>query len=280
MILLTGDTHRSEDIHKLGTSCFPVDCDRLTKEDYLIVLGDFGLVWSRPESKFYKEELYWQGWLADKPWTTLFVDGNHENHPMLYELPEVEKFGSKVGKVNDSIYHLKRGEVYEIEGQTFFTMGGAFSIDRNTKVKGVSWWEEEIPSTAEFEYGLKNLEAHGWKVDYILGHTCPYNIGRLYLKCITDAGNNILQKINMDDVGVSLTGEQLAYLSFDEEYFSGKLDGISKYFDTVVEYTQFKKFYFGHFHDSWCTKGERYIMLYEDIVFLDEIKPEWKSVWE
>jgi len=279
MVYLTGDTHRCEDIHKLGASLWKSG-KSLTKDDYLIILGDFGLVWSRPESSLYKEELYWQKWLHEQcSWTTLFVDGNHENHEMLYELPEVEMFGSKVGKVNDSIYHLKRGEIYEIEFKKYFVCGGAFSIDKNTRTPGVSWWKEELPSTAEFEHGLKNLEARNWEVDYILGHTCPYKIGRLYLRCMMEVGNKLLQQIDVD-TNIELTGEQLAYLSFDDEYYSAKLDAVGKYFDSVVENTKFKKFYFGHFHSNWCTKGEKYIMLYEDIVLLDEIKPEWKVVWE
>lgn len=33
------------------------------------------------------EEKYWLDWLGDRPWTTLFVDGNHECFPHLAELP-------------------------------------------------------------------------------------------------------------------------------------------------------------------------------------------------
>ena len=50
----------------------------------------------------------------------LFCDGNHENFKMLEECPEEKKYGGRVGKISEHIYHLKRGEVYTSEGKTFF----------------------------------------------------------------------------------------------------------------------------------------------------------------
>ena len=50
---------------------------------------------------------------------------------------------------------LKRGECYTIEGKTFFTFGGAYSIDRLLRKEGVSWWWQELPSPEEFNALLK-----------------------------------------------------------------------------------------------------------------------------
>ena len=44
MIYLTGDTHIPIDISKLNTISFP-EQKQMTREDYVIVLGDFGLLW-------------------------------------------------------------------------------------------------------------------------------------------------------------------------------------------------------------------------------------------
>lgn len=71
MIYITGDTHGPIDIHKLNKRYF--DDSTLTKKDYLIICGDFGLVWDNSP-----EEKYWLDWLNEKNYTTLFVDGNHE----------------------------------------------------------------------------------------------------------------------------------------------------------------------------------------------------------
>ena len=114
MIYLTGDLHGEIDISKLNSTRFPEGHSILGKKDYVIILGDFGLVWNNS-----KEERYWRRWLESKPWTTLFIDGNHENFNMLYMYPVVDKFGGKVGKISDSIYHLRRGEIYTIDDKKF-----------------------------------------------------------------------------------------------------------------------------------------------------------------
>lgn len=85
MIYVTGDTHANIDISKLNTKNFPQQ-KSLSKDDYIIVSGDFGLVWDGSA-----REIYWQDWLTNKNFTTLFIDGNHENFDILYRLPISEK---------------------------------------------------------------------------------------------------------------------------------------------------------------------------------------------
>lgn len=170
-IWITGDIHG--DPRRFGSKSF-TEGKKFTKKDYIIILGDFGLVWDVNESK--KNEQYWQAWLRDKPWTTLFIDGNHENFDRLKTLPQIDMFGSSVGVVMDSIYHLKRGEVYIINGKKFFTFGGGISIDKHLRSEYVSWWKEEMPSFDEYQNGMDNLNLHGRKVDYVLTHTCPSSL--------------------------------------------------------------------------------------------------------
>ncbi|MDM8195794.1 hypothetical protein QUV98_05625 [Massilimicrobiota timonensis] len=43
-IFITGDTHGSYDIQKLARKNFP-EGKTLTKDDYMIICGDFGCVW-------------------------------------------------------------------------------------------------------------------------------------------------------------------------------------------------------------------------------------------
>lgn len=54
MIYVTGDTHANIDINKLSTKKFPQQ-KTLTKKDYVIVCGDFGLVWDASS-----REMWWQ----------------------------------------------------------------------------------------------------------------------------------------------------------------------------------------------------------------------------
>lgn len=175
MVYITGDIHGEIDIRRLGGDTFP-EGKELTKSDCLIIAGDFGLIWSTTEAGA-KTESYWLNWLHNqKKFTTLFIDGNHENFNRLDRLPTVEMFGAPVGKVNDSVYHLRRGEVYTIEGRKFFTFGGATSWDRDQRTLNVSYWRREVPSDAEFGHGLKNLAKVGDAVDFIVSHTVPHEL--------------------------------------------------------------------------------------------------------
>ncbi len=65
MLFITGDTHG--DFRRFSADIFP-EQKEMTKDDYVIVCGDFGL-WHDT-----KEERYWLSWLDEKPFTTLFVE--------------------------------------------------------------------------------------------------------------------------------------------------------------------------------------------------------------
>ena len=48
------------------------------RDDYIIICGDHGDVWAGEQADDHH-----LNWLEDKPFTTLFVDGNHENFDLL-----------------------------------------------------------------------------------------------------------------------------------------------------------------------------------------------------
>jgi hypothetical protein len=227
-IWITGDVHIPIDIKKI-TSRYWIESKHLTKNDYLIVCGDFGLLWNNIEDN---EETYWKEWLNKKNWTTLFIDGNHENHYRLNRLKEVDMFGSKVGKVSDSIFHLKRGHIYIIENEKFFCMGGALSLDKLHRIEGLSWWREEKPSYLEMNIGLENLEKNNNEVDYIISHTLPQN----------------------------LTYEIGSNTHIGHVYYDTTCQYLQHIYDTI----NFKKGYCGHWHMD-CEVG-KFQILYYDVV--------------
>lgn len=159
----------------------------MTREDYLIVTGDFGCCfYGFPEDikdpewyEMLKKEGYlnydrsiqefWEG----QKWTTLFVDGNHENFNKLNGYPVTEWHGGKVHMIKPNVIHLMRGQIFEIDGNTFFTMGGAESTDKWRRMEGYTWWRQEIPSYSELDEGIRNLEEHDMQVDYVITHCCP-----------------------------------------------------------------------------------------------------------
>lgn len=177
---LIGDTHGFDsDFRKFRD--FSKQNKDLTKDDVVIQLGDSGWIWYPIGSN--KEQEYWCNYIANKKFTTLVVLGNHENYDEISTLPECEMFGGIVqyyeslGRFGtDRIYFAKRGEVYTINGKTFWAFGGATSTDKAHRTIGVSWWEGEVPSWAEYEYGMQSLDNVNWDVDYVLSHTLPNSV--------------------------------------------------------------------------------------------------------
>ena len=217
MIYLTGDTHG--DFRRFGTRIFP-EQKQMTKDDFVIILGDFGGVWSTdPEDRMEK---YWLDWLdREKPFTTLFIDGNHENYDRLYSYPVREWKGGKVHEIRPSVLHLMRGQIFHLCGKTFFTFGGASCHDIEDgifeaddpelkhihrmaakgyteyqdlryRINHVSWWEQELPSKEEYKECALNLRKAGFDVDFILTHCLPTSLhlligeGRYEADALTD----------------------------------------------------------------------------------------------
>lgn len=191
MIYVTGDCH--SDFVRFNKENFP-EQEEMIKDDYVIVCGDFGGVWNvNGESK---REKWWLDWLENKSYTTLFVDGNHENFDRLNSYPIEEWNGGKVHKIRPSVLHLMRGQVFQLAGKKIFTFGGAASHDisggilepddpdfkvkkkeldqdwKSYRINHVSWWVQELPSEEEMQKGIYNLSLHGNKVDFIVSHCC------------------------------------------------------------------------------------------------------------
>ena len=222
------------------------------KDDCVIIAGDFGGIWDGSA-----EERHWLDWLEAKPFTTLFVSGNHENFDMLAEFPTEDWHGGKVQRIRPSMIHLLRGQIYDIQGKTFFTMGGASSHDiqdgilepddplfkkkcRRLDARGAmyrvnhrSWWKEELPSEEEYQTARSNLDRAGWAVDYIISHCCP--------------------------------------ISVQDELSGGfyRADGLTDFLEEVAHRCRFKYHFFGHYHTNQVIR-EKYVLLYEQIIRLKE----------
>ncbi len=231
MIYITGDCHA--EFHKLNKENFPKQKD-MTKEDYVIICGDFGGVWDVGlESKYEK---WWMNWLEERTFTTLFVDGNHENFDRLNSYPVEQWKGGKVHKIRPGVIHLMRGQVFELDGRKIFTFGGARSHDirdgilepddpnyktkkkwmdahnKYYRVNHLSWWAQELALPEEVEEARQNLELHDWQVDYIVSHCCPVSIQAM---------------LGVHDVDVTST-----------------------FLEEVKNRCDYREWYFGHYHDD------------------------------
>ena len=246
-IFITGDTHG--DFRRFKKEIFPEQAE-MTKEDCAIITGDFGGIWDNSA-----EERHWLDWLEKKPFTTLFVSGNHENYDLLAEYPVEKWHGGQVQKIRPSVIHLMRGQLYDIQGKTFFTMGGASSHDIQDgilepddpqfkrkcrklnhsgalyRVNHRSWWKEELPSKEEYQTARATLDRAVWEVDYIITHCCPTSV--------------------------------------QDELSGGfyQADALTDFLEEVSQRCKFRYQFFGHYHTNKVIR-EKYVLLYEQIIRL------------
>lgn len=218
-VYVCGDTHQDIDLGKLSSARFPAK--DLTKKDFVIICGDCGAVWDGGGT-----DRYLRKWYGQKPWTTLFIDGNHENFDLLERCPVSQWNGGNVRQITDSLICLMRGEIYTIDGKTFFTMGGASSHDKAYRKEGRSWWARELPSEEEFERARNNLNRYENNVDYIVTH------------CASSAVQAILKPEREPDI---LT-----------DFLSG------------LETIRYRKWFFGHYHTDRDLDG-RHIALFDRV---------------
>ena len=250
MIFITGDIHGNPVRFSTDNFYEQKEFSGNKEENIVIICGDFGLVWNCTEEN--KTEKYWLDWLESKPFTTCFVDGNHENFDRLDAYTVEEWNGGKVHKIRPHVIHLMRGQVFEIEDKKFFTFGGASSHDisdgildpfedrelikewRNDwskmfRVNHVSWWERELPSEEEMQEGIENLKKHDNKVDFIITHSPSASV-------------------------IALLGKGLY-----------EQDRLTKYLEEIRCNTEYKRMYSGHMHVNRAV-NDKDILLYEQII--------------
>lgn len=93
MVYIIGDTHGDNSyIYNIQHK------ENLTKDDYIIVCGDFGFVWNGD----YKRQLYKLHKCTEA--TILFVEGNHSNFDLLEKFPVVEWHGGKASQLTERIF--------------------------------------------------------------------------------------------------------------------------------------------------------------------------------
>lgn len=260
MIFVTGDIHGNP--QRFSSNFFP-EQKEMTKDDYVIICGDFGLVWNIIKEN--NTERYWLDWLEDKNFTTLFCDGNHENFDRLDAYPVKEWHGGKVHFIRPHVIHLMRGEIYDIDGKSCFVFGGARSHDINGaasraelaenyaagiigmddpefkdklfrmdlsgscyRVRNVTWWEQEDPSASEIKHGFKTLKQHQNKVDFIFTHEGPTSDMKMI-----------------------------------DSYF--EINPLEKMLEQIKQTVEYKHWFFGHYHfNKQITDKDA--VLYEQII--------------
>lgn len=174
-VLFGGDSHADSNyIDYLYFRAKKMSADRI------FVLGDFGfwprmaggvafLEHVREVSEDYGIPLYW-------------LDGNHEDHEKLADLTgdghirdrfiPTAYMTSSGRQVADKVLYSPRGHVWEWDGITFGSMGGAFSIDRDFRDLGFDFFYEELITVEDVNY----VKEQDKRVDVMLSHDTPASV--------------------------------------------------------------------------------------------------------
>lgn len=236
MIYLTGDLHGPVDLPKLDLF-WEKHGDSLTRDDYVIILGDFGMIFSADtQYGYFFERLRLQEYFEEKyPWTTLFLDGNHENFVHLKKFPKKKWHGGQVNVLTDHCMWLRRGQIYTIEDKTFLTIGGAYSIDKAWRTPLVSWWKDEAITRRDINAAKANLSSCGNTVDYVLTHCAPTPIHKIIAK-----------------------QEKFTHADKEETKNEALLQEIN-------EIVTCRQWFFGHYHIDREFEDGKYVCLYHKI---------------
>lgn len=246
-LYLTGDTHG--DFRRFLPESF-YEQESLTKKDTILICGDFGGIWYGDERD---DEVL--DWMESRSFTTAFVTGNHENYDALRKYPLEEWKGGNIRRIRPSVILLERGQIFNLYGKRFFTMGGASSHDiqggilepddpllerkrrqldareEMYRINHISWWKEELPNEEEYQTARANLDRAGWEVDYIVTHCCPSSVQD----------------------------------TFSDGFY--QRDALTDFFEEIHQQCRFKYWFFGHYHGNMAIE-KKYIMLYEQIIKL------------
>lgn len=173
LVAIAGDWHKNE---RHALKVIPQMAAQLAAEDRKIILqaGDFGIWRENAEYTWMGKTYYRQTYLEaltekleEVNAELWFTDGNHEDHPYLHELAAKGE-PSEYGWIAPRIRWLNRGLRWDWHGKTWLAVGGAVSVDKFQRTKGVSWFPEETITDEQ-----EALIIAGGPADVILSHDAP-----------------------------------------------------------------------------------------------------------
>lgn len=211
-IYLTGDTHG--DVKRIVWFCEKHPF--LTKDDYIIILGDAGLNYYQTINDMIAKNM-----LQKCPCTFICIHGNHEERPRniaSYKKVYIEALGCNCW-VEDEYPNILFPEdgLMTIYGITFLVMGGAYSVDKYYRLMhGWHWFESEQMSDEDMNR-IRELVKTTNKFDYVLSHTAP---------------------LKFEPTHLFLRG-------LDQSKVDKRME---RFLDEIEEKISYKHWFFGHYH--------------------------------
>lgn len=184
-ILFAGDTHGNIDHwHYL------IRVALANEVRTIIQVGDFGFWTHTKDGRFFLSDL--SNALILNDLDVYWIDGNHESFERLYALP-VGADGFR--PVHNRITHIPRGALVQIEGHKVLGIGGAYSIDKDSRLPGVSWWPEELITQGDILTALDNEQP-----DIVVTHDVPESVPHRYFLNQYPTGETRSQRLLLEEV--------------------------------------------------------------------------------
>lgn len=206
-VVVCGDIHG--EFEKLVAHCW------LMRDTLIIVAGDCGFGFNRTSFyiSLYIRKLRRR--LKMRNNYIVFIRGNHDN-------PECftgRKFQWK---------HFRTVPDYSVItacGHNILCVGGAVSIDRDSRTEGKDWWMNEGPALRPDL--MAEIASNGMRIDTVVTHTAPS-----FCECVTPPS-------------YIKNAELLADLRHERDVMDGVLANLHH------DGHPLKNWYYGHFHSSW-----------------------------
>ena len=217
--LITGDKHS----HFSDVFTYIASVNNPTTTT-IIVLGDAGInYYGFPKDDKLKSSL-------NKIGCTFFcIHGNHEMRPESLPTYQEMKWNDGIVYVEKDYSNLlfaKDGEIYNINGKKTLVIGGAYSVDRDYRIRMNPhcpfWWPDEQPSDIIKKRVENKLEENNWNVDIVLSHTVPLKY---------EPTEAFIEGMNQDMIDKST----------------------EKWLQTIEDRLTCQKWYAGHYHVEKCT---------------------------
>lgn len=150
--------------------------------------------------------------------TLLVTPGNHDDYAFINSLSADE---DGLLRVTDRIAVLPRGHRWTVEGVSFVSLGGAPSIDFETRTEGINWWREEA-----ITYGDVMRTVAGGQADVMIAHEAPNGVNALSFTSKADTKKH--------------SPEALSYCAESRYMMTHAVDGVRP-----------KVFFHGHYHNDY-----------------------------
>lgn len=218
-------------------------------KNYIILLGDVECnfsINSRRDLNFKKN-------ISKLPFTYICLRGNHESRvkDVMDKFPDrwmqIHMYGGviSVEKEFPFIHYLSDGPaLYEFMGYITLAIPGAYSPDKEVRLRNNwTWFENEKLTKEEMDYG-RELVKKQKKVDLVISHTCPiaFEPRDLFLTSVTRSLEDKSMEFYLGEIEESLNYHRWAWGHFhaDRLYpWDGKKEKLMLFNEKVVNVEKF-----------------------------------------